>query len=381
VAADAVLAGMIGLLSLIAGFTLMEGVITPSAQWWWYPLWAVSSAALVVRRRYPVAVTVVTAGALVLQQVGGGETVPWALLVEMYTLAAHRRSRTAWGAAAAVATVVVVLDEFTRFQVESPGTAAVGLVVAVLIGSNVRSRRAYLTGLVERAARLEREKAQEARLAAQTERARIARELHDVVAHGMSVMISLADGADAVAGTDPERSRAAVRQIGQVGRSSLSDMRRLLGVLRDDRPLAGPEPAPAMAPQPALADLDALVETYRAAGLPVGVTVSGTAPESSSVQLVLYRAVQESLTNALRHAVSPSRVLVDLRYDANVSTLRVIDDGAAAHSTGTPEALGSQRGLLGLQERATLFGGNADAHPRPDGGWQVTVTIPSDHAP
>lgn len=139
-----------------------------------------------------------------------------------------------WFSALGIALIVTAVSALPSASAHSSELEIVGAVIAVLLGLNVGGRRAYLSALIDRAAQLEREKDQQARLVASAERARIARELHDVVAHGMSVMISLSDGADAVADLDPERSREAVRRIGVVGRDALTDMRRLLGVLGDE---------------------------------------------------------------------------------------------------------------------------------------------------
>jgi signal transduction histidine kinase len=249
------------------------------------------------------------------------------------------------------------------------------LVFALLIGSNIGNRRRYLAALIDRAAQLARERDQQGLLATAAERSRIAREMHDVVAHSLSVMVRLSDGADAVFEKDPARSREAVRQIGEVGRDSLRDMRRLLGVLRTEE---GEEVA-ALGPQPTLDELDRLIETYRATGLPVAVQQLGDPPSDTGLQVAVYRTVQESLTNALRYAREPSRVLVQLDYRSGI-VVEVTDDGLFL---GPVASVGTGRGLVGLRERAALFGGTAEAGPRlnPEtgqdgGGWRVRVTLP-----
>jgi signal transduction histidine kinase len=398
VATDVVVTVLAGGFGLLGGVSKIDTwVIVPSASWPWYVLWALAYGGLMLRRRMPVVVAAVAFGALVGQAALDEVNLPWALLIALYSVAAHRGARWAWGCSAAVVGLLWAASAVVAPEIESPLVAGVGIVVVVLVGLNVRSRRQYLAALIDRAAQLERDRDQEARLAAGAERARIARELHDVVAHGMSVMISLSDGADAVAEVDPARSRDAVRQIGVVGREALADMRRLLGVLHDDADDA------ALAPQPGLDGLDDLVETYRTAGLPVALTRVGALPTAPALQVVLYRTVQEGLTNSLRYAERPTRVAVVLRGaegrgagdggssgdggsgSGDVDTLglgiggvtvEVVDDGAG---TVPAASVGTERGLVGLRERAALYGGTLEAGPRPElggRGWRLRLALP-----
>ncbi|TDT66341.1 histidine kinase [Frigoribacterium sp. PhB116] len=395
VATDVVVALAAGAFGILGGVSkIAPWVVVFPAPWPWYVLWALASGALLLRRRLPVVVAAVAFAALVGQAALDATDLPWALLIALYSVAAHRGARWAWACSAAVVGLLWALSATLVPQLESPLVAAFGIVVVVLVGLNVRSRRQYLAALIDRAAQLERDRDQEARLAAGAERARIARELHDVVAHGMSVMISLSDGADAVAEVDPARSRDAVRQIGVVGREALADMRRLLGVLHDDDDDA------ALAPQPGLDELDDLVETYRSAGLPVALTRVGELPTAPALQVVLYRTVQEGLTNSLRYAERPTRVAVVLRgaegrgvgsgsgsgsgdVDAlglgpalGGVTVEVVDDGAG---TVPAASVGTERGLVGLRERAALYGGTLEAGPRTDlggRGWRLRLALP-----
>jgi len=393
VATDVAVALAAAALGLVSGIAKIDTwVVVPSAPWPWYVLWLVSYGSLLARRRAPVVVTAVAFAALVAQTATGQVALPWAVLIALYSVAVHRGARWAWGCTAVVVGLIAAVSTVVP-RIESPVVAAFGIVVVVLVGLNVRSRRLYLSALLDRAAQLERDRDQEVRLATGAERARIARELHDVVAHGMSVMISLSDGAEAVADLDPARSRDAVRQIGVVGRESLADMRRLLGVLHE-----GDETA-ALAPQPGLDDLDALVETYRSAGLPVALTRVGELPTGSAMQVVLFRTVQEGLTNALRYAEQPGRVSVVLRAAgadgaagagagagadgaagagaaAGGVSVEVADDG---RGTIPAASVGTERGLVGLRERAALFGGTLEAGPRAElggRGWRLLLTLP-----
>jgi len=342
------------------------------------PLWEVlggpwlianvlTAAATLLRRRHGfVALAVVTAAALIMTAADQGPLAA-PLAVCVYALAVHRSTRAA-AVGAGVATVAVLAVTYIAGSAltRTPFFAISAAAVALMIGSGVGDRRRYTAALIERAAQLAEERDQRARLEVAAERSRIARELHDVVAHGLSVIVRLSDGAEAVAESDPARSREAVRQVGHVGRDSLRDMRRLLGVLGDD---AG-RPAE-LAPQPGLADLDALVDTYRTAGLPVAVQRSGDEPLDAAAQLVVFRTVQEGLTNALRYARLPGRVLVRVHLARPVE-VEVADDGAA----GEAASVGSGRGLVGLRERAALYGGSVEAGPRADldgRGWRLLL--------
>ena len=404
VATDVVVALAAGALGILGGISkIAPWVVVLSAAWPWYVFWALAYGSLLLRRRRPVTVVVVVVASLVGQAALDETALPWAVTIAFYSVAAYRGARWAWGCAVAVVLLFWALSATLVPELGSALGAGVGIVVVVLVGLNVRGRRQYLAALIERAAQLERERDQEARLAAGAERARIARELHDVVAHGMSVMISLSDGAEAVADADPARSRDAVRQIGTVGREALADMRRLLGVLHDDDDEA------ALAPQPGLDGLDDLVQTYRSAGLPVSLTRVGELPTAPALQVVLYRTVQEGLTNALRYAERPARVAVVLRgavgpgveapgsepgSEAGIVapgvvagrdldgrglgelTVEVVDDG---EGTVPAASVGTERGLVGLRERAALYGGRLEAGPRDElggRGWRLRLVVP-----
>ncbi|WP_181133441.1 sensor histidine kinase [Rathayibacter sp. AY2B7] len=365
---------LVGALGLASGFSQVDAwTFVLSEPWPWYVLWAVAYGGLAFRRRAPALVSALAFAALLGQSALDGVDQPWALLIALYSVAAHRGPRWAWGCSAAVVAILGIVSIATTIPAEAPAIAAFGIGMAVLLGLNVRGRRAYVAALLDRAEQLERGRVQEVRLAAAAERTRIARELHDIVAHGMSVMISLSDGAEAVVEQDPENSRRAVQQIGVVGREALSDMRRLLSVLHDGQEAAS------LAPQPGLEGLDDLVETYRSAGLPVAVTRVGELPSSRAVQVVLYRTVQEGLTNALRYAIEPERVTVTLQGGDSASggvIVEVLDDGKG---TAPAMSVGTERGLVGLRERAALFGGTVEAGPRSEldgSGWRLRLNLP-----
>jgi signal transduction histidine kinase len=239
----------------------------------------------------------------------------------------------------------------------------------------VSTRRAYLAELEERARRLERDRDQQAQLAAATERARIARELHDIVAHNLAVMIALADGAAFTATVAPDRAADAMLQVSGTGRQALVEMRRLLGLLRDGQPAQAPSE---LVPQPSLDEIDELVDQVRAAGVRITLTRQGTAGAwGPGAGLAVYRIVQEALTNTLKHA-GPARAEVEVCYGPDALELRVVDDGGGAP---LPPAAGSGHGLVGMRERMALFGGELDAGRGPDGGFRVVARFPLEPAP
>ena len=219
----------------------------------------------------------------------------------------------------------------------------------------------------ERAARIERRREDEARAAVAEERTRIARELHDVVGHSVSVMTVQASGVRRLLKPDQEREREALLVVEQAGREALAEMRRLVGVLRR------PEEAPALAPQPSLQHLDRLVEQARDAGLPVDVQIEGEATElPAGIDLTAYRLVQEGLTNAIKHAKA-TRAEVVIRYGPDRLDLVVSDDGRG-FSDGSSD--GGGHGLVGMRERVAVYGGELEAGARPEGGYTLHARLP-----
>jgi signal transduction histidine kinase len=249
------------------------------------------------------------------------------------------------------------------------------LLITTLIGTNVGSRRRYIAALVDRAERLERERDQQAEIAAAGERERIAREMHDVIAHSLSVMIALSEGAHATSSVDPERSRDAIARVAETGRRTLSEVRRLLGSVRAVGTIADTTPRErgVAAPAPGARELAPLAEEFRRAGLPVGLTLTGEAPPDPALGLTVYRIVQESLTNALRHAAGATCVAARVAWHPDRVEIDVADDGDAGARPG--EALPG-RGIVGIRERAGLYGGSVSAGPRAGDGWRVSVVLP-----
>ena len=294
------------------------------------------------------------------------------LLVAMYSVAAYEV-----GARRLVFLVVAGLGFVAGFVVfgvtGNPRSFAITVpslffVAAWLIGDYLRTRRAYVAQLEERAARLERERDRDRRLAADEERTRIARELHDVVAHDVSVIAIQAGAARAVQATKPEAAAQALGLIETTARETLIELNRLLGVLR-----GGNGVTPDRSPQPGIDQLAGLVEELRAAGLEVDARVEGKAePLPPALDLSAYRILQEATTNVLKHARA-RRVDIRVRYSETMLALDVRDDGAG---DGSDPASSSGHGLIGMRERVALFGGQLRAGREPAGGFSVHARLP-----
>ncbi|KOG35423.1 sensor histidine kinase [Streptomyces resistomycificus] len=251
----------------------------------------------------------------------------------------------------------------------------VPFALAWVLGDSIRTRRAYFAQLEERAARLEKEREAQAKVAVAAERARIARELHDVVAHNVSVMVVQADGAAYVLDAAPDQAKKALETISSTGRQALAEMRRLLGVLRTGEHQEGGE----YVPQPDVEQIEDLVEQCRGSGLPVDFKVEGTArPLPSGVELTAYRIVQEALTNTRKHGGPNAGASVRLVYFDDGLGLLVEDDGKGAphelYEDGGADGRG--HGLIGMRERVGMVGGTLDAGPRPGGGFRISALLP-----
>jgi signal transduction histidine kinase len=321
------------------------------------------------RRRAPSAVfAVVATVALVQWLVAVPLPADLALLVALFTLAVHATPVRAL-AGAGIVEVGVFMATFRWQPVGDTSFASIvflsGMVAAALfVGLTLRTWRAYMDTLVERANRLELERDQRARLAAAAERSRIAREMHDVVAHNVSIMVTLAEGARAATGSDPLGAAEAMGEVSSTGRLALADMRSLLGVLHAQGERTD------LAPQPDLSALPTLIEGVRSTGIAVQLDQRGQRFEAPpGVGLSLYRMVQESLTNVLKHGDRVSKAVVALDYEYPFIGLKVRDDGVAAR----PGRGG--HGLRGMQERAAVCGGSLTAGPLPGGGWEVATRV------
>jgi signal transduction histidine kinase len=323
-----------------------------------------ASVAIAWRRRAPLAVaTIVGASAAAYSLLDHQPALILPLMIALYTAAAYRERDRLVPILLPVAVVTAIAMNAADREIGRQGYNWVEILAEIVVTAGIPIALGRMTFNRRRRVALDRDLA--AREAVTAERARIARELHDVVAHHMSVMVVQAGAARAVAGKDPSGVSDALKQIEASGRTGLAEMRRLLEILKAS------DGENDLTPQPGLARLDELLDGMRATGLPVEMVVEGIPrPLAPGVDLSAYRIVQEALTNTLKHAGGASaRVL--LRYEIDALEVEVADDGR-----GDPGAGGGGQGLIGMRERVQLFGGTLDAGPRPGGGFLVRARLP-----
>jgi signal transduction histidine kinase len=369
---------------------------------------AAGCALLVWRRRRPVMVAAGMGilGLAALALTGAASGFDLGLALALYAVAVARRPLVTWavGVPAVVAMLVTAwilplprrvgaimsglapveptpADPFDPFLSGWQQTALVLLVLtllAVAVGTSVRNRRLHMARIVEAADAVARDAEQRTRLAQAAERARIAREMHDVVAHSISVMVALGGGASMAVDWAPDRARLALDELVATGRTALGDMRRVLGVLHEgEAPGDADGGEPSVAPLPGIRELGPLVDRFRLAGLPVrasGLDDARLAEADATLQLAVHRIVQEALTNVLRHAPTTAGVEVAVRRIPGRVEVAVTDQGAGIAAEPT---LGSGRGVLGMRERAAAFGGTVEAGPH-GRGWRVRAELPWD---
>ncbi|MFL0412292.1 sensor histidine kinase [Microbacterium paludicola] len=379
---DGLVAGAFALLTLLSLASHLVPIpdLDLPPPWLLILLGAIGTAVVLLRRRLPWQAFAAAVALMLVSFPIDSPLQPAALLITVYALGAYQSSRAAWlgfaiGSAAGMvdALLKTFSDGWRDESIDAGGDLAlwfniavpftVLLLVSTLLGNNVGGRARYVAAILDRAAQLGRERDQQAEIASARERERIAREMHDVIAHSLSVMIALAEGAAAT--PDQARSRDAIAAVAETGRRTLAEVRRLLARVRSD----DEGPADARAPQPRAEDLPELVGEFGRAGLPVRLRVSGDPRPDAALGLTVYRIVQESLTNALRHARGVTRVDVRVEWRDDAVSILVEDDGlAVAVSEGG-------RGLLGMRERAALYGGTAEIGPREPRGWRVSVLL------
>jgi len=313
------------------------------------PLSFVATLPLALRRRYPLAVLgLVAAGTLAIKASHDSNLDP-ALWFAIGTVAAMRPRRISLPATAATVAAFAAVDLAAGHWTDTIGVTISSAAVWA-IGDAIKTRRAFVDA----------ERAESSKRAVEDEQARIARELHDVLAHNVSVMVVQAAAARDVFDAQPERARQALRAIEDTGRAALTELRQLLAGVRAE-----------FEPQPGLVGLGPLVEGLRAAGLPVNVHVDGDLGDlPAGLDLSAYRIVQEALTNTLKHAHATTAEVRISRTRESVD-LEVLDDGV-----GAPASANGGHGLIGMRERATLVGGRVEAGPRPGGGFRVHATLP-----
>jgi len=336
------------------------------------------------RRRWPVPFLVLATAVVAVEIATGDSSVPFTLVLAFaaYNVATSLPRR--WSIRAALAAAVVIGGALLAGWIRAgPGPAWHDAVEALLplaaawfIGDSVTARRRYLAGLAWQAEQQRAAEAERARREAGEQRVRIARELHDVIAHGLAVITVQAGVGRRLMAQDPGQAASALESIESIGRTAQEELRAVLGLLRAEQV----SPA-ALAPVPGLADLDELADTVRAAGTPVDLHVSGAGrPLSPALGLSVYRVIQEALTNVVKHAPG-ARASVDLSVSARAVSIAVTDDGAG---TGTRLGAGPQQaaghGITGMRERVSAFGGLLVAHPAGAGGFQVRARIPRQDA-
>ena len=357
------------------------------------PLWPIvlmtagGVAAVLCRHRWPRA-SFLALLVLMIASAAWGTGAETALVVlALYQVGLSRRARHAWRAlgvalaAGAVAGLILAmrvrvgppilglaprsdLDAWPTDWVSSLALFGGAALIATLLGINRGHQRRHVAGLVERAEQMKRERDQQASIARALERERIAREMHDVIAHSLAVMIALADGANAIAPTRPEEAQRVIARVADTGRRTLGEVRRLLARVDDDATTSA-SPGPAQLP--------ALVDEFVAAGLPVRLELTGSVTSDSAVGPTVYRIVQESLTNVLRHAREVRDVFVRVVLADDEATVLVQDSSAPALPADSPG-----RGLVGIRERGAFYDGEVEAGPREGGGWRVFARLPLD---
>jgi signal transduction histidine kinase len=334
-------------------------------------------------------VTEIAAALAALSLAGGTGAETVLPLIVLFTVGTHRSAATAWAAFAATAAAAcgaawlltlrlrrglplweptqppVSPDQFSDW-LNAALVMVIPLLITVLFGVNSGQRRRYVRALLDRAGQLERERDQQAEIARARERERIAREMHDVMAHSVSVMIALSEGARAAARDRTDDSIDAIGRVAETGRHTLTELRRLLGAVRSD----GSPTVVGHTPQPGALQVADLAAQFRQAGLPVGLVLDGSPPADPALGLTVYRIVQESLTNTLRHARGVSDVRVRVTWADTLVIIQVQDDAQVSTGVRPPG-----RGILGMRERAALYDGAVEAGPAPDGGWRVTVRL------
>ncbi|MGW9194355.1 sensor histidine kinase [Micromonospora chersina] len=385
VAFDAAVSGLVALVAVL-GIAAQPGGVAGAA------VGVVMALVLLFRRIHPSAVAAGVAVLALLQVVVGWGPLAYdvGVLIALYSVVKYA-DRLRDGIVAGVVAAIGVLLAAAEMPDTAPwwaGTLYYGLITGAvwLVGLNVRTRRLYVLSLEERAATLEREREAESRAAVAEERTRIARELHDVVAHSMAVMIVQADGVRFTIDRDPATAREAAKVVADTGRQALEEMRRLVGVLREPS-----RPEPAAAPggtldavpahrRPALVEMPDLLDRFRAAGLRITDTATGTPVAlPPGLELTVYRVVQESLTNALKHAGVGAAVELRLDWSADAVVVRAVDDGRG-RPVVRPAPSGGH-GLVGMRERVGVYDGSLAAGPTLGGGWRVEARLPLPSAP
>ncbi len=381
--ADALFAVLVGVISVLEASSPDATTAASGADTFAYITIVVGAASLLVRRRRPITVLAITSVVLALFYLrDGGDFLSILGLSAFYAVAAHsdRRGR-AWIAMLVAAPVlfalasITVMDTPDGYNVDNAASMSSFIAGTIVFGLIVRNRRRIFADSEQRAVAAEADRQASAARAVAEERSRIAREMHDVVAHGMSVIAVQAAAAQEIVHTDPDKAAEVMGRIENVGRQSLNEMRRMLGVLRngDDDTTAS------LAPQPRIADVDAMVTRSVDAGVATNLVIAGTQRDlAPGIELTAFRIVQEALTNVLKHAGPAASATVTITYDPHAVTVDIADDGRGAASSLLDTNGG--HGLLGMRERVEIYGGELSTGPRTGGGFAVRAVLPTDDA-
>lgn len=388
-ALDVLVMGAYVVLAAGLGFLSLEAP-HDSPTWVMLVLLAGGIATLRIRRRWPTAAFAAGLALMLLSLLAGTMAEALLVVVALISAGVTRSARVAWLWLAVTALVCsagaaimshrirvgpalwgAIIPSTARDPLEGWanvfGFSAVIAVIATLVGLNIGHRRRLVAALVERSEQLKRERDQQASIAGARERERISREMHDVIAHSLAVMIAMADGAEAMAVRRPEESREAIGRVAETGRRTLDEVRRMLRTVRDDDGSL----MPSQEPQPGIAQVPGLVDEFRAAGLQIRLELTGSLGHDAVLGLTVFRIVQESLTNVLRHARMVCDVLVRLEAAEDEITILVEDTAEVATQPIDPG-----RGLVGIRERAAIYDGLVETGPRAGGGWRVFVRLP-----
>jgi signal transduction histidine kinase len=370
---DTLLAVLIASLDVLIFVSRAASSVNPPEPWFvTLPVIAGTVAPIVFRRKYPIAAAyliLVMATVHSVLEIGIASAIT--TCIALYTLVAYvgRKPAVLFLAVNEVIALVQTPWQMPNQWITTLIVVNLAIAFSWALGEFAGARRAYHAELEQRLRLLETERDQQARIAVADERARIARELHDVVAHAVSVMVVQADGAAYAVHSQPDLAERAVKTISSTGREALTELRRLLGVLRSE------DAAGERTPQPGTQSLSELAERVRAVGLPVQLDIVGNVDDlPAGVGLGIYRIVQEALTNSLKHAGPGSSATVRVERNGDRVHLSIVDNGHRSNRTLVGVSGGN--GLIGMRERALVFGGTLEAGPRPAGGWQVRATLP-----
>jgi len=338
---------------------------------------------IALRRKYPLPVLVVVICATALATIGSHNLTGFPLVaLPLYSVATQYERRDSiialCGTCVAILVSILIADLIHGSSANQAFNSVLAGGAAWFVGDSVRARRAYVAGLTQQAEERQRLETERAQQSIGEERLRIARELHDIVAHSLSVIAIQSGVGRHVLDMQPEEARKALAAVETTSRSALDELRRVLGVLRSDDP-----DGPSLVPAPGIGDLGQLLDQCRATGLEVTYRVHGpVVPVSPSMDLSVYRIVQEALTNVSKHA-GTAQAAVDITFAEDAVVVSVLDEGAlhrngAVLPTDTSVETGAHHGIIGMRERTAMFGGTLTAEPRREGGFEVQARLPLD---